>query len=135
MAFLAWDESYTVGVESIDKQHGILIGILNELHDAMLKGKARSVIGPLLIRLVQYTHEHFAAEEALLKRSDYPDLEQHLEKHHRLIEKVDAFVAQHESGEISINIPLMNFLRDWLNDHIRNTDKEYGPWLNQHGVE
>jgi hemerythrin len=28
----------------------------------------------------------------------------------------------------------LNFLRDWLKHHIQESDKGYGPYLNQHGV-
>ena len=33
-----------------------------------------------------------------------------------------------------MNLDLMNFLRNWLVNHIQKVDREYGPWLNEHGV-
>lgn len=28
----------------------------------------------------------------------------------------------------------MNFLSDWLKKHIKGSDKEYGPFLNENGL-
>ncbi len=34
-----------------------------------------------------------------------------------------------------LNIQLLRFLSDWLTKHIQHEDKEYGPWLNRHGMQ
>ena len=39
---------------------------INELHDAMLKGQAKSLTEPLLRNLIAYTRDHFTAEEAIM---------------------------------------------------------------------
>jgi hemerythrin-like metal-binding protein len=134
MALVAWNNSYSVGVKAIDGQHTVLFDILNELHDAMMKGQASTITGPLLKKLVKYTQEHFAAEEKMLEAARYAGLTEHRAKHVELIKQVQEYVAKHDRGEITVNLHLMNFLRDWLSNHIMKVDKEYGPWLNQHGV-
>ncbi len=55
--------------------------------------------------------------------------------HRDLVKQVDGYVARFERGEISLNVHLLNFLRDWLTNHIQKTDHQYGPWLNEHGVK
>jgi hemerythrin-like metal-binding protein len=135
MALVTWSSNYSVGVKTIDSQHTVLFDILNELHDAMMKGKAQTVTGPLLKKLVKYTQEHFAAEEGMLSATHYPELAGHKAKHAELIKQVQDYVTKHDRGEITVNLHLMNFLRDWLSSHIQKVDKEYGPWLNQHGVQ
>ncbi|MGB8260827.1 MAG: bacteriohemerythrin [Terracidiphilus sp.] len=135
MALLNWSEKYSVGVKSLDNQHTALVGTLNELHTAMLKGQAASVTGNLLRKLVEYTRNHFAQEEALMSRAGYPGLETHRTQHHELTKQVGEYVERYERGEITLNLHLLNFLRDWLANHIQKSDKEYGPWLNQHGVQ
>jgi len=134
MALLSWNSKYSVGVKTMDGQHTILFGLLNDLHAAMLKGQAQSLTGPLLRRLVEYTHTHFAAEEKMLADTRYPGLAAHKIKHSKLIEKVEGYLVRFEAGEITLNLNLMNFLRDWLTEHIQKTDHEYGSWLNEHGV-
>jgi hemerythrin len=31
-----------------------------------------------------------------------------------------------------MHLPLLNFIRDWLTNHIQEEDREYAPWLNKH---
>jgi hemerythrin-like metal-binding protein len=134
MALLTWNSKYSVGVKPLDSQHTVLFGLLNDLHAAMLKGQAQSLTGPLLKKLVAYTHTHFKDEEAMMTAAKYPGLADHKIKHRDLIKQVEDFAARHERGEVTVNLQLMNFLRDWLTNHIQKTDHEYGPWLNEHGV-
>ena len=55
MALMTWKNRYSVGVKTLDSQPAVLIGILNDLHAAMMKGQAQSLTGPLLRKLVDYT--------------------------------------------------------------------------------
>jgi hemerythrin len=134
MALFTWSDKYAVGVKSLDDQHKGLVAILNDLHAAMMKGQAQSITGPLLKKLVGYTHDHFATEERLLGLSKYPTLPQHTVIHRELTKQVGEFVGKYERGEVTVNLALLTFLRDWLATHIQKEDKEYGPWLNQHGI-
>jgi len=100
----------------------------------MMKGQAQSATGTLLKKLVSYTQEHFSAEEAMLTKASYPGLAEHKLKHSALIKQVQEYVTQFEQGGGSVNIQLLNFLRDWLSNHIQKVDHEYTAWLNSHGV-
>lgn len=135
MTLLTWNDSYSVGVLEIDCQHTVLFDILNELHAAMLAGEASSLTGPILCKLVTYTREHFAAEEAMLEQSKYPGIEPHKQLHRDLIKQVQEYADRFEKGEITLNLHLLNFLRDWLANHILKVDHAYGPWLIEHGAK
>lgn len=134
MALLTWSSKYSVGVQSLDSQHTVLFGILNDLHAAMLKGEAQAITGTLLRKLADYTQNHFSAEERMMAAARYPGLEQHRALHRDLTRQVGEYIGRFERGEISVNLQLLNFLRDWLTNHIQKADHEYGPWLNEHGV-
>jgi len=134
MAFLNWNDSLSVGVKSIDEQHQVLVETLNQLHAAMMKGQGQTVTGPLLKKLVEYTGFHFSTEEAMMARTGYPGLPSHRTHHQDLTRQVGDFVARYESGEIRLNLDLLNFLNGWLANHIQKEDKEYGPWLTSHGM-
>ena len=134
MALMRWESRYSVGVKSVDGQHSVLFGLVNDLHAAMLKGRAQTLTGPLLQKLVYYTQTHFDEEEKMMAAAKYPGLAAHQAKHLDLIKQVKEYVARYHAGEISVNLELLNFLRDWLTNHIQKVDHEYGPWLNEHGV-
>ncbi|HUX27408.1 MAG TPA: bacteriohemerythrin [Terracidiphilus sp.] len=134
MALMIWSDKLSVGVQSIDAQHSVLVEALNELHGAMMKGQARSLTGPLLRNLVAYTRDHFAAEEAMMAAAKYPGLTEHHLRHRDLSQQVEGYIARFEQGEITLSLHLLNFLRDWLTNHILKEDRAYGPWLNEHGI-
>ena len=133
MALLSWSSKYSVGGESMDSQHTVLFGMLNDLHDAMMKGQAQKIAGELLGKLLDYTRKHFTAEEALMTSTRYPELAQHQALHRDLVKQVEEFAARYARGESSLNLQLLNFLRDWLTNHIQKEDHKYGPWLTEHG--
>lgn len=135
MSLLTWNSTYSVGVKSLDGQHINLFNMINDLHAAMMSGQAKSVTGGLLTKLVKYTREHFAFEEKMLASTSYPGVTAHRQHHAGLTKQVEEFMARFERGDSTINISLLTFLRDWLTKHIQHEDKQYGPWLNQNGVQ
>jgi|WetSurMetagenome_2_1015567.scaffolds.fasta_scaffold1024890_1 hemerythrin len=134
MAFLEWKEDYSVGIKKIDDQHKKLVAHLNDLFEAMKAGKGREVLDAVLNGLVQYTKDHFATEESLMKLYDFPDYEAHKQKHDKMAEHVIKLKQKVDSGEISNPLQITDFLKEWLGKHIMSTDKLYGPYLNQKGV-
>jgi len=134
MSIIQWDESLSVKVKEIDAQHQKLINLLNELFDAMRVGKGNQILGGILHSLVTYTQTHFKNEEMYFDKFQYPDAVAHKAEHKKLVEKTMKFKTDFEAGKVGISIPLMDFLSNWLKDHIKGTDKKYGPFFNQNGL-
>jgi len=131
MSLLAWNDTYSVGVTTIDQQHSGLFAIVNELHTAMMKGQTRNVLGSLLDKLVKYTVEHFAYEERTMEAAKFPGLAAHRGLHVALTRQVAEFVARYKRGDGTVNIELLRFLSDWLTKHIQQEDKQLGSWINR----
>lgn len=129
-----WNNSYSVGIDSIDAQHRALFGIAAELHSALTAGKGSVITGQVLDRLVQYTMSHFAHEEHLMRLHDYPDLAAHKAEHDSLTRQVAEFQAKVRAGRASISVPLMHFLGEWLRNHIERCDRKYAPHLRNKAV-
>ncbi len=134
MALVEWKNIYVVNVVEVDNQHKKLVGLVNELHDAMIIGKGKEVLQKVLNDLVQYTLYHFATEEKYFDQYGYPESEHHKKQHKDLVEQVAALQKKYNSGEKVLTLDVMNFLRDWLHDHIIGSDKLFGPYLNSKGV-
>ena len=135
MPLLTWNNKYSVGVAAMDSQHTQLFSMVNDLHAAMMQGKALPVTGPLLRKLAEYTQRHFSAEEALMSSKNYPEFAKHKAEHVALTKQVSEFAARFEKGETTLSLQLMNFLRDWLTNHIQKEDQKYGKYLNEHGLK
>jgi len=133
MALMTWNDKFSVGIQSVDDQHMVLFESLNDLHAAMMKGNAGPVTKTLLRNLVAYTHDHFTSEEAMMSAAHYPGFAAHRKKHIELTQQVEDYAARYERGEITLNIQLLNFLRDWLTTHIQVEDHQYSPWMKEHG--
>ncbi|MGA3131769.1 MAG: bacteriohemerythrin [Terracidiphilus sp.] len=135
MSFMTWNDSYSVGVKTIDQQHTGLFAMVNELHTAMMSGHAKDVVGSLLGKLVKYTLEHFAYEERMMGSAKYPQLAGHHTHHVDLTRQVEEFMARYKRGDATVNVELLQFLSNWLTKHILHEDKQYAPWLKSHGVQ
>jgi hemerythrin len=134
MSFMSWEDRFSVGVASIDTQHRKLIDMINELHDARLKGKSSEALGHIFGELATYTVEHFAYEERLFEQTRYPATIAHKAEHEALRNKVKELQTAMEGQKYPFTMELMDFLREWLQKHILGTDKAYSGHLVAAGI-
>lgn len=134
MSLIEWDNSYSVNIRDIDRQHMKLVQLINELHDAMGAGRANAVLTPLIRELVSYTKTHFATEEGYFERYGYADASAHKLEHAAFIKKISEFRDDFEHGRLGLSIEIMKFLKDWLLKHIKGTDMKYAPFLAGKGM-
>ena len=135
MTLLTWNHACSVGVRAMDDQHGILMDTMNEVRLALVHGRGQDHVTELLDRLVDFTRMHFWSEEQLMENSAFPGLDQHREEHQRLLALLRAGVQRLQHGENTRMRPLLCALRDGYLAHIEGPDQQYGPWLNQQGVD
>lgn len=129
MAGIQWREEYAVGIPEIDGQHQGLVALIGRLHEAMLTGRSRRNMAPMIAELVEYTKVHFATEERRMEAVSYPELAHHRDIHRRFVHRVAAFQRDLGSGRVIMGMEVMTFLQDWLVKHILDEDQAYGPWL------
>jgi len=134
MAFINWDDSFSVNVKEIDAQHKKLVNMLNELYDAMRQGKGKEILGKTISGLIEYTDVHFKTEEKYFDKFGYPETEQHKKEHSDFVQKVLDFKKDFESGKLTLTVKVMNFLKEWLQNHIKGSDKKYSAFFNEHGL-
>jgi hemerythrin len=123
---IAWDSSLATGDTMIDGQHQELYRIVNELHAACDEGLGEERVDQVLGWLLSYTIEHFAAEEDLMVRSDYPApaLNAHVGQHDDLKHRVDELLKQRDAGGLTTAMPVVDLVGEWLGSHIDHTDRQ-----------
>jgi hemerythrin-like metal-binding protein len=131
---MPWGGKLEIGIDQIDEQHKELVKMVNELHRAMKMKMGAKEAGQILTRLADYTVYHFANEETLFEQHQYPDRVAHKEYHDRLVAQVIEFKQEFEAGKAALSMDLMQFLTDWLRDHIMKTDRAYAPFFKEKGV-
>ncbi len=130
-----WDESLMVGIAEIDRQHKLLVDIVNELYYEAGQNSDHKMLGRILQGLVEYTKTHFTYEEGLLAMHGYPDLGPHQVKHKKLVARIMEFQGRVTANDEAVLEELLQFLKNWLASHIQGTDKKYVPFLTGKGVK
>lgn len=134
MALLVWTNEISVQVKSMDDQHRTLVDLVNQLSDAMRVGKGNDLLVPILASLIKYTKVHFAAEERLMQMHKFPQFAPHKAAHEALTKQVLELQQKVEAGKAMLSVSLLNFLKDWLINHIKGMDQEYGRFIAGKGV-
>lgn len=134
MSLINWNNNLSVNIKGLDNQHKKLIDVINELHEAMKNGQSNAVLSKILFELSAYAKTHFKSEEELFVKYSYPDLVNHKKEHDEFANKVEKFLNEYNSRKVSLSLEVMNFLTDWLTNHIKVSDKAYSTFLNNHGI-
>ena len=134
MSFINWEDKYSVDIALIDDQHKQLFSIINSLHEIMREGKGKEHVGIVVEKLISYTEKHFNQEEEYFKKYFYPETKEHIAQHNRFIDKVVDFKKKHDSGKLFLSIEILNFLNQWLTNHILVTDMKYKDFLKSKGL-
>jgi hemerythrin len=72
-----------------------------------------------------YAGLHFAAEESLMERHEFPGLSTHRVQHEMFRNKMMAFLEKHRAAKPGVSLELLLFLQTWLKTHVLKTDKQY----------
>lgn len=135
MPLMMWSDKMSVGVAKLDADHKKLVEMVNTLFDGIQSGKGKDVVGTILDGLIKYTVEHFKHEEDYFAQTGYPDAVAHKAQHQDLCKQVLAVQEKFRAGSTAtLSLEVMNFLKNWLINHIQGSDKKYTAHLNCKGV-
>lgn len=130
MSLINWSPKLSVGVFQLDADHVILIGLINQLYDAMSEGHGEEMSKTIFATLKEYTVSHFTREEALMKAQKYPDFESHKRFHELLINTLNEFMARYAVDKNAVTTSeIAQFLEGWLINHIQKVDFAYKPFM------
>lgn len=134
MALITWDDSIKTGLWAVDTQHERWVGFINDLHEAMLAGRGKIILGQTLATMIDYTRTHFADEEKLMAAHGYSGYADHKALHDACVARVLDLQRRAQAGETAVTIEVMNCLKNWLVNHIKVTDQDFVPFLKSKGV-
>ncbi len=126
---IKWTPSFAMGIGTIDDQHKMLCSYINNLHRAMRNRETKEVLQGIIEDLKEYTIMHFATEEQFFEPTDYPDTAKHKQIHRNFEKKVQEFEDAYKKGTAEVSMDLLEFLKDWLLNHINGTDKQYTSYI------
>lgn len=125
MAFLPWKPEYSVNNDLMDKQHQVLVDMINKMHEAMKVGRGGKEAEKIISEMIDYSAMHFTTEEELMKKFNYSGLSDHINEHKSFMVKANEFQNKINTGSFTLSMDIVNFLKDWLTNHILVNDMAY----------
>jgi hemerythrin family non-heme iron protein len=106
-----WDESFCTFYKTLDEEHK---GLFDGIFDCAADRASANKLGSLASKV----KAHFATEEAMMQSKGYSEFPGHKKLH-------DAFVADLGKLKAPLDDAAINFAKDWLVQHIKDTDFKY----------
>lgn len=134
MIGIQFDASLETGDATVDGQHRHIFAMFNDLYIASQEGEPEDVIARTMTDLLNYTANHFAAEQQLMARYAYPpeDVMVHVSDHTRLAGRVKELIEDHRSGAVTTVLPVAMLLQEWVAEHIRQHDRKFVAHLREY---
>ena len=123
-------EEYKIGVESIDEQHKKLFELADKaymlLKDEYSLDKYDKII-EIVEELKEYTIFHFKSEEEYMESINYKRLFTQKIEHEKFIKALEGIDLRHlDQNQDESLVKMLNFLNEWLTEHILGNDKLIG---------
>lgn len=131
---IIWDDTFSVGVAKLDKQHKQIISTINMLNDQQKEGFNGKNVAKILNELTIFVHTHFQMEEQLLAEHGYPELSDQQKEHKEFRMKLANFCMDSMTAYTAIPINVLHYLNEWWVDHILVKDMKYRSFLTDRGV-
>lgn len=139
---IVWREQMSVGNDIIDRDHKYLICLMNSIELALKHDDTLELLPVFTGQLVSYTEEHFAREEDIQKKAQYPLANEHKREHANLIQKlgelshiVEDFIDKKTKDELDLeeetelNQKILALARQWILEHVIKEDKRMEHYL------
>jgi len=133
MKYFEWKQNFSVNVKIIDAQHQHFVNILNRIYSTC-QSNSFGELEVLINELFVYAQLHFETEEKYFKKFKYSGAKEHIEEHKKIVAKVTKFLTKKNDDPIKTGFELIDFLEDWLVDHLAVMDKKYTACFNEHGL-
>lgn len=123
-------DEYLTGIPVIDKEHKELFRIIDDVYrvmtDELALDKYDEIIR-LLGELKEYTKFHFQDEELYMESIHYEGLEGQKMAHDAFVTRLEEMDLDHiDENQQETLEDLMEFLTEWLINHILHSDKKIG---------
>lgn len=122
-----WEDSYKIGVESVDVQHKQIFDIsekaYNLLQNDFCPEKFDAAL-KIIVELKEHVIYHFNSEEEYMKSIGYKELPAHRKEHEAVIKKVNGIdFGKFDRSKNTELLSVVDFVVNWTSNHILTRDK------------
>jgi hemerythrin len=107
-----------------DAEHHVQLSLAQTLCEAASTGVDTALAREILDQLVAYSDVHFLSEQLLMRLCSYPDYDDHLSDHDRLMLKLEA-ARQRDGEEQILTPPEAEAILALLAQHISTRDRRF----------
>ncbi|MBE9536162.1 MAG: hemerythrin family protein [Proteobacteria bacterium] len=135
MEKIIWNESFSVGVLELDKQHKKLLKMLNKIIEAKNISVDSEAISDVLTEMTKYAEYHFKTEERYMIKYNYPNYAIHENEHKEFLRQTANFCIDVTEHKESTPTEILSYLEAWLINHILKSDMKYKSFVNKKGLK
>lgn len=117
-SWVNWDDSYSVGIDTIDQHHRYLFDLINDLFEVVSNKRGAREVARLIKATDAYAKVHFRAEELMMQHYGYAGLHNQQLEHHEFEDKIGEFYEELHVNPLVAQFDVLSYLRDWLINHI-----------------
>jgi hemerythrin-like metal-binding protein len=121
-SWVEWDESLSVGIDTIDEHHRYLFDLINDLYEVITNKRGAREVARLVKATDAYAKVHFSAEEKMMSHYGYEEIGRQEDQHRAFITKIGEFYEELHANPLVAQFDVLSYLRDWLIHHIRVED-------------
>jgi hemerythrin len=133
MAIL-WDNTLAFNIKIIDEQHKMFVETLNKLFGVFKSPGIPAAFKEVLDELDHYSTVHFQTEEKYFDEFDFSGKEEHKQAHREFRDKIEAIKNDLKQNKMGASVELVDYLEDWLIEHLSGKDKKYIECFKSHGL-
>lgn len=130
---IAWRDAMNIGEASIDDDHKHLVDMINAFEISISGKIEHRKVAAILLGLFEYTADHFKREEEIQQKVRYPYFESHRRSHRDVLKKLTELVQDYtQAGGVvrdTMIRSMAGFLKEWLVDHIIQSDLRMKPYV------
>ena len=122
MSLITWRDEFSVNVDAVDNEHREMIGLINELDDAMGTDADHATVVAALGEIYTRIAAHFALEEKIMRDANYSKFAAHKQDHEMLLDELLDVVDNVDDDGRYDREDLSRTLDRWFSDHFRTHD-------------
>lgn len=120
---LEWAPEFEIGNEYVDLQHRYFLDLIMRIGDIFKETSDDDYKNRLMTELQKYAEFHFASEENIMIALGLPGVDDHRLLHLRLLEELQHYKMNLESGIKTID-EFLEFITDWFLVHTLHEDRK-----------
>lgn len=135
MERIKWDDSFSVGVKVLDRQHQQIIEMINRLIETSNVSVDSELVSDTLAKMMEYASDHFETEEYLMKEHSYPDYKSNKDHHIEFKKNIARLSIDTIKYKNTVPLEILTYLKEWWMNHILKLDMKYKAFFVEKGVK